>query len=209
MTYSLSKITVATLFALSSVAGLAAPNSSANVSGAYAQGSVGWGNNNSITTIFETNVKQTGVQGNIAGGYLWAMPDNWAFGAELSGTYYPKSSSDISTTGGTTKTNAYSINVLGVAKYFVSDVWSFVAKAGPSFYQTKTTITAPGSADTTQNGHSTGLMGDLGVAYNVTPALAVTVDAQMSRQWIVGGGETTTTNPYAILAGVSYNFGAA
>jgi hypothetical protein len=208
---NLSKITLATLLSLASVASFAAANSTANVSGAYAQLGAGWGNKDlpasALTTL--TQVKQTGFQGNVAGGYLWAQPSDWAFGAELSATFYPTFNANYPAyPNATVKERSYSINVLGVAKYFVSDVLSFVAKAGPSFYIGKQTIYLPGSGNQSTNEYSSGVMGDVGVAYNVTPAFAVTLDAQVSRQWIRNAGATTTLNPYGFLAGVSYNFGA-
>jgi hypothetical protein len=212
----LSKITLATLLSLASVAGFAADTSIANVSGVYAQLGAGYGNNN--TTSLGSNVKQTGFLGNLGVGYIWALPDKFAAGVELSSTLYPKTTSSPSFFESySLKATSYSINLLAVGKYFLDDKFSFVAKFGPSYLQIKSTFTAPDGSTTSQTNNSSGLsnwMGDLGVAYNFTPAFAVGVDVIYARYTVKTNASagvaasTNSTSPYGVMATATYNFGA-
>jgi hypothetical protein len=208
---NLSKITLATLFAITSGASFASPvHSSANVSGMYAELAGGYG---SYQADNFGNAAKKGFIGNVGVGYLWALPNeynNFAAGLEVSGTWYP----NVTTYGqsgtidaASAKTKASSVNVLGVVKYFVDEKVSLFAKAGPNFFRARSTINN-GPSTTLKD---TGVMADVGAAYNVTPALALTADFQYS--WITlkdpESKSQTNVNPYGVLVGVTYNFGAA
>jgi opacity protein-like surface antigen len=216
MKYNLSKIAMATVLALATSAGIAA--NSANVTGAYVGAGVGYGGINVGSGTYEgvnINTKQGGFAGRVNGGYLFALDDDVAVGADLAYTMYPGSKLTVQVPGAVTdKFSASSIDLSAVAKYFISD-FSVLGRAGISAAMQKESAAGfPNRSATTYHP----LLG-VGVGYAIpgVPGLTATADFQ----YIFGTTAVSDikrndnskiaqlNNPlYAVLVGVTYNFGA-
>jgi hypothetical protein len=208
MNINLSKIAIATTLALAVSSSMAAETNPNNISGIYAMGGIGAGGYQSAS-----NSNNSGFMGQLGAGYLYALPNynKVAVGAELSGTLYPsikESGVFLGQNYSATITN-YSINLLGVMRYFVNEKFSLVGKMGPSFFQSSLSIPAgSGTINVPNSSSSVGFMTDVGVAYHLNPIVAFTLDFNYSWQkYSFANYESATINPYGILAGVNINFG--
>jgi hypothetical protein len=213
--------TVAVLLILMSSMSFAVehPKMKVNIGGPYVAASAGYAIVNYVPNSVAKGQsadtqKQSGGIGQIGGGYMHVLRSNWAVGAEASYTNYPDfKQTNSNGEGGTVSVTAQStsLNVLGVVSYFMNN-FSFSAKAGPAYLVSK--VQGSSSSDPEFGKFANGTLGNVGwmteagVAYYFEPGLAFTLAFQYSFQSVSILGQNQKLNPYGVLAGFSYNFGA-